>query len=811
MKPIHLLLKNFTGIKAGLGRDEIEIDFSRLTKQAGLTALIGVNGAGKSTLLDNTHPYRIMPSRAGGLTPGSFSFFDHIYGAEAEKMLEWSHQGKHYRSSLIFKQSGKTKKQEAYLHIRQNQSWSPAWTTDGDVVSDGKTSTYDQVLNSILGTPDMFFTSVFAAQNKRHLSSYNNGEIKTLLSELLGLDAVRDLGDKARAVTKQLMAHLENMREDIERVSHAEHEQHVKRTEHSQLTENLKTQLVLRQKARQSVAHATRELADLQAMNHHNTDLEIRRQTLADRLLNLDARTKKQLAEIDEDIRAESIDWEDTRNFYAYESGNDRKTLEELQLNIRQYEKLLSQKADIEAAQKETEALNAELQEARRSAGHNGENAATYRQLKQEFQQLDARLETLTKEENALTHQIQDLEKRGRLMEEVPCAKTEYPGQCPLLKETRHAQATLPGIIAAREANQKAQQEVRQQQQAMSPVIESLTGIEATLKASENKVNALHERVMENNQLIALAPTLTQTESTLRTARKQVSQIETRLQDRDRQRKQAEEKSKAQIAGLEARKITIKDHADNEMSSIHRELSVLPVPMDHLAIETAEAELAKADQALSDIEQQVESTQAGIAALKAELEALAKQLNDADQVKAMAEHIEHEITHWRLLGKALGNDGIVALSIDDAGPTLAALTNELLLACFGPRFTVRLDTQSETARGDLRESFEITVFDAEHDAKKPVNALSGGERIWINEAMTRAIALYQSQQSGQHYHYLFADETDGPLDPDRKQQFMDMKRKVLELGNYEGEIFISHTPELWAMADSTIDMNRFRS
>ena len=58
------------------------------------------------------------------------------------------------------------------------------------------------------------------------------------------------------------------------------------------------------------------------------------------------------------------------------------------------------------------------------------------------------------------------------------------------------------------------------------------------------------------------------------------------------------------------------------------------------------------------------------------------------------------------LTKALGNDGVIALCIDDAGPTLASLTNELLLGCYGPRFTVSITTQVETARKDLKEGFD---------------------------------------------------------------------------------------------------------
>lgn len=65
------------------------------------------------------------------------------------------------------------------------------------------------------------------------------------------------------------------------------------------------------------------------------------------------------------------------------------------------------------------------------------------------------------------------------------------------------------------------------------------------------------------------------------------------------------------------------------------------------------------------------------------------------------------------------DDGIVALAIDDAGPALSALTNDLLLACYGPRFTVALQTQLESANGPLKEGFEITVHDGEPGRQEP--------------------------------------------------------------------------------------------
>ncbi|MDC8638728.1 hypothetical protein NY667_13125, partial [Xanthomonas hortorum pv. hederae] len=168
---------------------------------------------------------------------------------------------------------------------------------------------------------------------------------------------------------------------------------------------------------------------------------------------------------------------------------------------------------------------------------------------------------------------------------------------------------------------------------------------------------------------------------------------------------------------------------------------------------------------------------------------------------------EEALGVWNLFARCMGNDGLIALAIDDAGPELSGLANALLLACYGPRFTLSIHTLVATAKGEAREGFEIEVHDADSGQSKPVARTSGGERVWINACLTRAIALYLARQDGSRYETLFSDEADGALDPERKRAWMTMKREVLRLGGYGREFFISQTPELAAMADAVIDLD----
>jgi exonuclease SbcC len=116
-------------------------------------------------------------------------------------------------------------------------------------------------------------------------------------------------------------------------------------------------------------------------------------------------------------------------------------------------------------------------------------------------------------------------------------------------------------------------------------------------------------------------------------------------------------------------------------------------------------------------------------------------------------------------------------------------------------------TQRKNAAGEPVETFDILVHDADTNEAKSLAVMSGGQKVWINEALTRAIALYMARGNERRYQALFCDESDGPLDAERKRMFVQMQRKVLELGGYERAFFITQTPELLGYADAVIDLS----
>src|SRR5262245_14440467 len=213
MQPLVLTLKGFRGIRDGLGRDELKLDFEQLAGDAELIAIAGSNGRGKSTILDNMSPFAVMPSRAGADGLGSFSYYDHVYLPENLKELVWEHGGQRYRSTLVLRLNAK-KRTEAFLHVRCGDAWTPVKLDDG-TVSDGKVDTYERCVEGVLGSAATFFTSVFAAQGRRQLSAYRNNEIKSLLADLLGLEEIRATGTKAAEITRLVRTGLHGVRSEL--------------------------------------------------------------------------------------------------------------------------------------------------------------------------------------------------------------------------------------------------------------------------------------------------------------------------------------------------------------------------------------------------------------------------------------------------------------------------------------------------------------------------------------------------------------------------------------------------------------------
>jgi exonuclease SbcC len=167
--------------------------------------------------------------------------------------------------------------------------------------------------------------------------------------------------------------------------------------------------------------------------------------------------------------------------------------------------------------------------------------------------------------------------------------------------------------------------------------------------------------------------------------------------------------------------------------------------------------------------------------------------------------MELELADWTRLSLDLGRDGIQSAEVDSAGPELTELTNDLLLKCHGPRYSVRISTKRFKADG-INEVDEclILVTDHEKNETKEGKEHSGGEKVIIGEAVSLALTMMACRRSRAKNPILIRDETGAALDPINARVYIAMLRHAAKFTHAEKIIFVSHSKEVQAMADAVI-------
>jgi len=768
MRPLKLTLEGFYGIRDGMHRDTLTLDLEQLPE--GLIALTGPNGAGKTTIMDNLHPYPIMPSQASKLSVDAFSYWDHICAPNALKELEWEHDGIRYRSSFAFRKPGKTGKAEYYLAYRSmDGQWRPVSLPDG-TVSDGKAETYNRCVEAINGSLETFFTSVFSAQNRRPLAAYGAGEIKTLLAELLGIEHLKALSAKAGDVAKVLGRALDAIQAELGAlVRKRERVSEVERLINADF-ESLRSTRTERDAAVTAGTNLAQQRATLAVKQSESASIDARLRQLG---VRRDELTKA----------AKTLSDDDTATTTRVQQRTVvlNKTVASHQATLTQREAILGA-----AAQRDDAQLLIGREEARIEPLQKAIEALAEKQM--QHAQLQGTLRGLETEGPTKAAHYESLSKQAAVVETVPCVGHEMHLTCPLLSQAREAKAQAEVQRVSVSQLRATWASTRKLVAEIAPMIEQLATKRAELKAVNDVIASARQKLQKAMELAAKRPLLDAATAGLETARTELKA----LAEEERARRIRIDADKARFTA--------------QLVEVAEEVARLGAVDMTAAIAEIDRQIVTNREALVSLDARIEGLIRSQTTLQAECDRLKTELNGLQATQLRADRLSDEISHWKLLAKALGNDGVVALTIDDAGPALTHTVNELLLACYGRRFTVEIRTQRALANGELREGFQILVHDADNDSTKAVEVMSGGQKVWINECLTRGIALYLEQNAGQAYQTLFSDESDGPLDPERKVQFMKMKREVLRQGGYQREFFISQTPDLVAEADAIIDV-----
>ncbi len=671
-----------------------------------------------------------MPSRSGADGLGAFSYYDHVYLPESSKELVWRHDGRRYKSQIVFRVNGK-KKTEAFLFEERETGWAPVVLQDG-TVSDGKVETYEKAVSEILCPPDTFFTSVFSAQGKRPLSAFKNAEVKTLLADLLGLEQVREQGALAADVVKQLKAGLAVVRQGAARAR--EDAAGLKRS----LADLDGTAEAVQAAAGQRVAAAARldaarqRMAKVSAEHSNAAETEVRRRTLAEdakRAGEEHAAGARRLAqEVPRLQQREAV----LQQRVASRRQAHAQRRAQLQRDIGALTAVAQLSDAVEKAAGRRPFAHRVVVRCRGIVARAQEKVDVLERAKATLAARRRELESIDREAGQVALRQADLQRRFGLTSSVPCAGMDIQGRCQLLGDAREAKALLPSADAAIAA---LAEKKRAAGEAIADTEKAVRGLPAAAEArnrAEQVLEAAEQRLRELELLCARQEEVRRAATTLSSLVEDLAKLPEQADpETDEERaERADIAAARQRADEELHRLS--QVRDDALARIAEQASLLPPALDPALLVAAKQEVEAAAQAVASAERAETAARQRDERAKALGEQLTGLAKKEEAAAKSAARVEAELATWSLLAKCLSNDGVIALDIDDAGPTFSALANELLLACYGPRFTLQVITQSSNGKGELREDFDIIVHDGWRDESKSLKLVSGGERVWIS-------------------------------------------------------------------------------
>jgi len=335
---------------------------------------------------------------------------------------------------------------------------------------------------------------------------------------------------------------------------------------------------------------------------------------------------------------------------------------------------------------------------------------------------------------------------------------------------------------------------------------------DAKAEARPELLADVRRRLTEARRLAATAPAIEAARAELRGLEHERGRVDATLAEDVAAADQAEARIVSELEAVErdlARDLDAAAHkarqavvrVENARQVVEEAAEVLQGAQGGQAEDRARAAAARVMARREGLEGELRAADQKTAALAVRVEEAERAAAAALEHEASARTAELEVGDWALLERALGRDGVQALELDAAGPEIARLTNELLEACYGPRFSIAFETlrEKKSARGEFVEAFDVRVFDGARD--RPVEALSGGERVVVGEALGLAIAIANARKSGIRWETLFRDETAGALDPVNAAAYVDLLRRALALGGFQQVVFVAHQAEVVDRAD----------
>lgn len=801
MRLERLTVKGFTRYD-----EAATLDVSSLPE--GLISVCGANGAGKSTILDSALAVLDleMPSRAGALADYSTqrdSYIDAIYTVGDLR----------YRARVSV--DGIKRASDAVLEQLDDNG-------KGTPLNDGKVSTFRDARAKVFPKKEVLLASAFAPQNRSgSFVTAKPAQRKDLFSELLGMKRFETLAETAKkclAVVEQALVRLRIQRDGLLKETHdtiaADLAERANRVQVESGTAEF-----ARLDLRSQLDALEQERQQLQAdVLEHRAAVE-RRATVTDTL----ARLRAERAGCDVAVRAadeahtagEADAVKSERDAIVLADANEQKAVETHDAAVKTLNEKIAGNRTLEARAPEIRAAAAAKADLETSITELRQKETGIRELIAEAQsQIRDRAARLRDAERAEV-ELQAARRQAETLVSVPCGGAGSFASCRFLADAKIAEGKIPDLegqaahaASLRTGIQYWQADAEKHDRALKAVLQQI--------ASAEKAKAGHE------PLARYASELAATEARIQGYEAEKATAAATLADRRAEYQQARTRAQEARVATCARLLTIRTEAvarvdaqrvdlDRQLVSVGDELAVVGDLVDRLQPSIARMAVVEADlTAARDAFTQNESALAALIVVRESIDrdrAIFRQKKtDLQQIAKRLALVEQEAVIWQTFVQCFGRDGLPTLEIDAAGPTISNLVNDLLSACFGTRFTLEFVTQEPKADGKgFKESFELKVYDnADGGDARDIADLSGGERVIVEEALRAAIALYVNSRNVSPVRTVFRDETVGSLDEANSLRYVDMLRRMQQLGGIAHVIFVSHNPDVNAMADAQV-------
>jgi len=213
--------------------------------------------------------------------------------------------------------------------------------------------------------------------------------------------------------------------------------------------------------------------------------------------------------------------------------------------------------------------------------------------------------------------------------------------------------------------------------------------------------------------------------------------------------------------------------------------------------------IAQADTARQEVNRlTTERTEADryVGAAQQKLATIESMRDKANKLTKERDEAAEQLGVYEELRLAFSKRGAPAMIIETAIPQIEQSANALLLAMTEGEISVRMETQSETKAGDMKEALDIIVSDPL--GSRPYELYSGGESFRIDFAIRIALSKLLAHRAGTQIKSLFIDEGFGTQD---KKGRVSLVSAINSIRDTFGTILaITHIDELLDAFPNTI-------